>query len=362
MAYAIQAIIILLIELNIYMFLGCAMKRIPIFPKHISFLEAVAYGFCAYHFLFWCMAFPSSLKGQSLDFLANCWVLAIGVSMVVIVAICRREVLRCYRQIASYVRNCRAYLIPFFLVVFVITYYVCVNGQVDLDARQYIGEVTMRVDTNSLSGIDAISGQPSDNISARYGMAMFGANSAVLCVLYGIHPLIFCRIERAAMNILMLAIVLLLLFYRLYRYHNKAKASHEVALHALMGAMLSLSFLFLFANTIYTSSAFILNRAYEGKAYCSSVMLLVALYLSIRVAMTQDKRYFALLFITMSASLSLSGSAALITPLVAISVVGAWIFLKHRWSYLPFLAASLLPNFYYFYMVSVKFEGLLLEG
>lgn len=356
MVQVMKAVLAIAVELNIYLFFGCALRRIRIFPNWQTALESVLYGFCAYHMAFWLLAFPCSLRDTSLEFLSECWLVFVSVCMLAISRFCRDEIMRCYRQIHDFIKSYKYYLIPFLVVLLVAIYFVCINGQQDVDARQYIGEVTTRVDTNRLVGVDVITGEETSTINSRWGIAMFGTNSAVLCTLLQLHPLVICRIVRATINVILFAAVTLALFCCLYHKSDEAKA------HALMATTLSLSFLFLFANTIYTSSAFVLYRGYEGKAYCSSVILSIAFYLSIRIGETVDKRYYALVFLEMVACVSLSGSAALVAPIMVAVLVGSWILLKRRWSHIPLLILSLLPNAFYFLMVYVKPDGIMLEG
>lgn len=356
MLQVMKAVLAIAAELNIYLFLGCALSRIRIFPNRQTALESVLYGFCTYHMAFWMLAFPCSLHETSLEFLSECWLVFMSVCMLAISRFCRDEIMRCYRQIHDFIKSQKYYLIPFLAVLLVAIYFVCINGQHDVDARQYIGEVTTRVDTNRLVGVNVITGEETNEISTRWGIAMFGTNSAVLCMLFQLHPLVICRIVRAALNVILFAMVTLALFFRLYHKNDEAKE------HALMATTLSLSLLFLFANTIYTSSAFALYRGYEGKSYCSLVMLPIVLHLSLRLGDTADKRYYALIFLEMVACVSLSGSAALVAPIMVAVLVGSWILLKRRWSHLPLLILSLLPNAFYFLMVYVKPGSIMLEG
>lgn len=356
MAQILKAVFIIVVELNIYLFIGCASRRIHIFPNHQTILENLLYGFCAYHMMFWLFAFPCSLCDVSLEVLSEIWLVFVSVCMLAVSRFCHDEIMHCYRQIHDFAKEYRHYFVPFLVVLLVVTYFVCINGQSDVDARQYLGEVSTRVDTNRLVGVNVMTGEGTNTIGSRWGLAMLGTNSAVLCTLLQVHPLIICRIVRAALDVILFAIVVLALFCRLYHRDKEAKA------HALMATTLSLSILFLFTNTIYTSSAFILYRGYEGKAYCSSVMLPIAIYLSIRLGETADRKYYALIFAEMVACVSISGSAALTAPIILIVLVGSWILLKRKWQQIPLLVFSLLPNALYFWMVYINPSGITLEG
>lgn len=356
MQHIIKVVIILVIELNIYICLGSGMKKIRIFPEQTSLMGSFLNGFFIYHFLFWCIAFPCNLLDYTLVFLVRAWGTVIIALLVFIAFLSRSEIIQTYKQMLHVFWKYKYYMISCLIVQAILIYYVCLNGQLDVDARTYLGEVTMMVDTNRLVGFAPTTGMPISNIAVKTGFTMFGANSAVLCVLFQIHPLIFCRTVRAAINVIMLAAVLLEIFRWVYRRKENAMV------HAMMALMLSQSFLFLFANSIYTSSSFILKRAYEGKAYCSGVLVLYALYLSIKLCEMKDKRYFVLMFIGMIASISISASAAMVPPLMIGSVVGAYIFVERKWSYIPRLLAALSPNIIYIILCFSGFAGFALEG
>ena len=232
----------------------------------------------------------------------------------------------------------------------------CVNGQADIDARGYIGEVTSMVDTNQLTGILVSNGQKLDNIAFKRAFAMFGANSAVLCNIFDIHPLVFCRTVRTIMNIVLFAIATFEILAWVFRNY---KDRYEQAIIVLM---LSESFLFLFTNSIYSSSSFMLYRTYEGKAYCSGVLVLLAIFMALKTCITNNTKWFVMIFITMISSMSISATATFVPPLVVGSIVFAYILMEKKWKYIWMLAVSLSPNVIYILLSITGFAGFQLEG
>ena len=227
-------------------------------------------------------------------------------------------------------------------------YYVCINGQSDIDARFYIGEVTTRLDTNRLAGIEVYAGYEVNDIGWKHAFSMLGANSAVLCKIFHIKPLIYCRTVRAAINILLLMAVSFEFFWWVYR---RKKYRFE---HSIMAVMLSGACLFLFTNTIYTPSTFILHRTYEGKAYCGGALVLLLINLAIRLCETNDKRYFFLIFMCMLTSMSICASSVFLMPVLAGCIITAYDLHSRRWKYLLAYLGTILPNIIYLAIYILK--------
>lgn len=77
------------------------------------------------------------------------------------------------------------------------------------------------VDTGKLAGFSVTSGMEISIIRLRRSFSMFGANSAVLCKLFHIHPLILCRLTRASINMILFAAAVFEIFRWVFRYRKK---------------------------------------------------------------------------------------------------------------------------------------------
>ena len=352
----LKCIIILFLELNIYLCLGYAMGKIKFLPEAQTFIQKEIYGFIGYHVLFWCMAFPCTLLGSSLTSLIFVWEIPFAALLLFICIFYCKKISALYQNAIIVAWKNRFFLLPCLIMGIVLTYYVCINGIIDIDSRTYIGEVTSMVNTDQLIGISVTSGVKINLIQLRRSFSMFGANSAVLCKLFQVHPLVFCRTTRAAINIILFSGTVFELFRRFFRHHEDAFS------HALIYTMLTQGLVFAFANTIYTGSRFLLHRAYEGKAYCASTLVLITILIARNLCDSYDIRYFVLLFFNMLAGMSISASATFILPLAGGSIILAYAFYQKKWIYIPalFLAAS--PNLVYIILSLSGFVGFLLEG
>lgn len=352
----LKCILALVIELNIYQWFGCAMNHIKIIPQANTFIMKGIYGFLGYHVLFWCMAFPGTLLNGSLGPLTVLWCVLIMALLLFIGIRYFHDLLEMYQTALFSAWNNKLFLVPCLLLGAVISYYICVNGEINIDARTYIGEVTSMVDTGQLAGISVTSGMETQMIELRRSFSMFGVNSAVLCQLFQVHPLAFCRTTRAVINVIFFAGAAFEILRKVFRHQRDAIS------HALLCTMLTLGLLFPFANTIYTESRFLLSRAYEGKAYCATTMVLITILIVIKLWESDDKRYFVLLFLDMLAGMSISASATFILPLVGGCILLAYILCKKKWWYMLFFLLSVLPNLVYIILSISGLAGFSLEG
>lgn len=351
-----RCILALFIELNIYQCFGYAMSKLPCIPDAKTFLQKSIYGFLGYHVLFWCLAFPCTLLNRSLNLLAALWIILLCILLLIIWIIHHSKLLVMYRNAATTAWKNKLYVTPLLIIGMLLIYYVCVNGQSDIDARTYIGEVTSMVDTGRLAGVSVISGKEIDVIRLKRSFSMFGANSAVLCRIFQVHPLTLCRTTRATINVLFFAGAALEFFRWVFRCQK------DVVGQALICTMLTLGALFAFTNTIYTESRFLLYRAYEGKAYCASTLVLITILITMHLYESGDKRFFVVLFLDMLAAMSISASATFILPLTGGSIILAIALHTKKWSYIPALFLTVLPNIVYILLTVSGFAGFYLEG
>ena len=356
MIYIIKIAIILLIELNIYFMLGIGMSKMKIFPNTHNFVGRFIIGFLGYHALFWMVTFPCVVLDKSLTLVVWIWLCMVVTMIFMIIVRIKDEVFDTYCLFIKKIFEYKWYVASCLMIVLFLMYFVSVNGQVDIDARTYIGQVTTMLASDRLVGIRPATGMATTSIHLKEAWATFGVNSAVLCKIFVIHPLIFCRTVRAMVNI----IILTAASYEVLKWVYKD--SNEPRKNAIMTVMLSEAILFLMENSIYTSSAFILRRAYEGKAYCAGALVLVTLHLVISLHVKQDNKYFVLIFVAMIASASISASAVFVLPIIIAPMIFVEAVIEKNYNRILYLALALLPNVVYILITISGFSVIALEG
>ena len=240
MDYIFQAGLILLLELNIFYLFGCIIENLKIFPKEQNVSGRFICGFIGYHFIFWCISFPQTMMNGSLDFLTITWTIVLIIILLASLMVYHRNIFKAYSEVVQMCWKYKLYIIPCILLHVFLVYYVCVNGQNDVDARNYIGQVTVMLDTNKLVGVLTATGAIMDEILFKRAFSMLGANSAVMCNIFSMHPLVYCRTVRAAVNIIVLAVATFSVLKWVYK--NK----EDVVEHSIMVVMFANTFLFLF--------------------------------------------------------------------------------------------------------------------
>lgn len=356
MEYLIKIVLILIIELNLYYFIGYGISKLKYFPNVETFLGKYIIGFVGYHVLFWGIAFPCSILDVSLTVLMYIWLIVLLIVVLTIVVVFNKSLFESYVIFMKRLWEYKLYVLPCILLGIFVIYYVMLNGQVDIDARTYIGEVTTIIANDRLVGVAPTTGWNLSINHFKNACSMFSVNSAVICKFFNIHPLIFCRTVRAMINITLI----IASGYELLKWIYE-KSEHKIQ-NAIMTLMLAESFLFLLNNTIYTSSTFILKRAYEGKAYCSCALILIVINFIVALQKQDDKRYFVLLFLSMIASVSISASAVFVIPVLAAPLLFAHCVIEKKWKYYLYSLLALSPNIIYILIMLSGFRGFVLEG
>ena len=355
MLILIEIILILAIEFNIYHCIGVLIEKINIIPAKQSFSRRLLYGFLTYQMLFWCVALPCTILNKSLSFLTVLWLIVISIIIITAIVLARKEIVNSILKLYAFILKYKWFIIPCLLLHVFLLYYVCTHGRNDIDAWTYIGEITTALETNRIAGIDPVTGYDTAFLFLRYMFSTIAQNSAVLCRIFNIHPLIFCRTVRATINVVLLSFGSFEIFKLIFK-HNKEKIEKSI-----IALILAQSAHFLFINTSYTSARFLIFRGYEGKAYCAGVLVLVTILICTQLFKTNNKKYFILLLIDMIAGMAISTSSVFVLSLCAGGLMAAHILQKKQWSYIPYFIFAMLPNIIFVLLKIAGFAGIQLE-
>ena len=177
--------------------------------------------------------------------------------------------------------------------------------QFTLDASYYVGSVTTALQTDTVNMYDPFTGEWLDHYEMRYFFATFPMNDAVLCSLLHIHPLIWCKITMAGTAVIMTVAVLYMIGGRLF---GTDMAKTALFIFFALAANL-------FMITIYTTSAFLTTRTYEGKCLLANVVLPGIIYICLCLLKdNKDRHAWLLLFLVSIGAPVLSSSANMLVP------------------------------------------------
>lgn len=262
-------------------------------------------GFFTYYGMFFMACVPVMKFYRPLILLTRIWVPVVVVVVLASMIFYRRQVYLMLTEITKRVKDHPFVCLFLVLIVGLQIYIVTSSYNFTLDASFYVASVSTNVETNMINVYDPFTGAWQDHFEMRYFFATYQVADAVVCQLTGIAPLVQTKSVMAAIVILLTNLVYYLIAGELFEQKPKEKT-------LMMGFMLLMNLLFV---SIYTSSAFLLTRTYEGKAIVGNLSIMTVLYLFILYVKHKDDQLFWLyLFICCFGSTTVSSSANMLIP------------------------------------------------
>ena len=299
------AIAVLLIAVNfiLYFLFGAVLCGSP--KKKMSLTGTVFTGFFFYYLLFSLCCISVMLRWRPLHVLSGMWLIVVLIAAVAGIVRAGSGVLDCFGRAAFFAKR---HIAVFLFVGIITTAFVSVvlfNYQFTLDASYYVGNVTTAIQTDTVNMYDPFTGEWLDHYEMRYFFATFTMNDAVLCSLIHIHPLLWCKITMAGTAMILTAMVLYMVGNLVFEGDMK-----KVSLFILFSLIANF-----FMITIYTSSAFLTTRTYEGKCLLANVVLPGILYIYLRLLRdNKDNTAWRLLFLIALGAPVLSSTANMLVP------------------------------------------------
>ncbi|MCR5746647.1 MAG: hypothetical protein K6G03_02970 [Lachnospiraceae bacterium] len=303
MINVIAALALVLVNIIIYFLFGCVLCASK--KREMSLTRTVFAGFFFYFFLFALCCIPVMLRWRPLHVLTRIWIFVI-LLLCVIGAV--RGIKSCkpdFKSILVYINNNRLAFFGIFSVLAVFAAIVIISYQFTLDASFYVGSVTTALQTDTVNMYDPFTGDWLDHYEMRYFFATFPMNDAVMCSIFHVHPLIWCKITMSAVAI----VLTFMLLYMIGRQLFDASAG-KLFLFILFASIANF-----FMITIYTTATFLTTRNYEGKCLLGNVVLPGIIYIYIMLLKNvKDRRTWMLLFLLALGSPVLSSSSNMLVP------------------------------------------------
>lgn len=327
-------IVIFLVLFTFFGFFGSHLMK-----RKSSLMENLVLGFFTYFTLFQLFALPLILLKQHLTLLTALWLAVVAIVMIFGFVVLYKERIteRGQERNIIKVRQMLCYFAMAVLVLF-FCYFTAIQNYWGWDTAFYIGTVSTTVDTDTMYLINGESGVPENVLPLRYALSGFYMNSAVFCKITGITAVYFQKYVMGTLCVLLYFSVLYLVGQALFQ-----KCVVKTA-----GFLWAAGILNLFFVSEYTTSQFLILRAYEAKAYCANVVVPAIFWLLLLLHKDlQDKGNWRALFLVMLASVPVSMSAILIAPaMVLIAVLGESIVNRSR-KIFTFGVLCILPNAVY---------------
>ncbi len=333
MIQASAAVCLIAFNFMIYFFFGsvlCAAGR-----REMSLTRTVFTGLFFYYLLFSVCCISVMLKWRPLHVLKDIWIVVMAAAVVTGAVMSRRACPGAFHKAAAFVSQ----HIPAFIFICAVTVVfaavILVSYQFTLDASYYVGNTATALQTDTINMYDPFTGEWLDHYEMRYFFATFSINDAVMCSIFHIHPLLWCKITMAGTAILLTVMVLYMLSRKLFGTDMR-----KISSFILFACVADL-----FMITIYTTAAFLTTRTYEGKCLLGNVVLPGIFYIYLCLLEdVKDRRTWLLLLLVALGSSALSSSSNMLVPAMTGVTIVPLVFLKKDISVIPKALICMLPG------------------
>lgn len=298
-----------------------------------SLINSMISGFFVYFGAFQFVALPCTLLKLPLTLVVNIWTVVIVLLVVYCLVRYSKDILHAFGDFfgKDNIKDVWTYI--FFGLILFEMICLCLDKSQSLDAAYYIGNVNTMLYTDHMYMHDPYTGFETGILSYRYALASLSTHSAVVCRWFPISPLVEMRITVGLIDVILANITVYLLGVTIFkeRYMGKVLGSINIVLG-------------FFFNTIYAPSAFLLERGYEGKAYCSNVVIPMTLLVCIWICKdVENKENWKWLFIITLAANTISMSCMLIIPAMVIISCSMTIITAKKYKLFARLAVCIIP-------------------
>lgn len=308
-------IIFLLLNFVIYLLFGMLLcpgkKDEPGSPPSRGWGLVIVSGFFLYYSLFTLFALPVMYRWRPLSLLSSLWGAAAGIICIVSVILNRKRLAGLFKSLPGMFRASRALWIMAALLVLIQMLIVLYSYQFTLDAAYYVANVSTSLQTDSLNIYNPYTGDWQDHFEMRYFFATYALQDAVMCRWFSIPALIQTKIIMASVVIILTNMLYFMIGRALLEDRPESEGIRKQASLLLM--MFFAGLINFYFTTIYTTSAFLLTRTYEGKSILANVVLPVILYIYI-LKMRGRRGLWGILFVIAFGSTVISNTSNMLVP------------------------------------------------
>ncbi len=302
--------------------------------KEFSVTRTVFAGFFLYYTVFTAFCIPAMLKWKPLSYLAGIWAAVMVAAFAAAAALAFRKWKAAVRRIRKYDPGHWGFLAGVFILSAVQAFIIIYNYQFTLDAAYYVANVATSLQTDSMNIYDPYTGNWQDHFQMRYFFSDFSINDAVLCSLFRIPPLVWCKTTMAGTAVFLTNMVSYMIGNKLFGGERK-----KVFLFLLFTEIMNFFFI-----TIYTTSEFLVVRTCEGKCLLANVVLPGILYLYLDLTEnTRDRNSWLLLLLVCLGSSALSSSSNMLIPAsIGVTILPLAV-VKKDWRVVPKAIGCMVP-------------------
>lgn len=285
-----------------------------------NILEKMIIGFFLYFALFQMVVLPAILMQGRMRIVVDIW------SIVLLLIVCAGIYLLKQRKKGIQLEMKRNFnfllVILTGLLIALQIYYMVRNGYNGWDTAYYVGTMNTTMQTDTMYIYNGNDGIKEATIDFRYALSGFYMYGVVMCRIFKMHVLLYCRyVIPTILSILSNAIL-----FELGMFLSKDRGINYALEFVLFADVLNFAFV-----STYSTSEFLLTRGIEAKGYCSNVIIpaifLIVLHLNEEC---KSKKYWLFLLIVSIACNAVSFSSVLLVPALMTITVFALFFMKRE--------------------------------
>lgn len=309
--------------------------------------DALFLGFFIYYSVFEVFAFPLIMKLKPLSYLTCIWIFVL--ICFYLFSIWHFLLKRGYKNVNISIKQkwMNPFLIIALLLFFVQTSYMLIHSQNGWDAAYYIPNVVQSIDTNTMYIYMNGNGQKAPNIYVRYAISSLYMHDAVLGQFSGIHGAIICR----WFNTIVCSLFSTLIVYKIGKL--LLREEKKVIFFIIFWILANFGL-----TTIFFPSAFLIERAYEGKAYCNNIVIPAVIYVFLKIYRYPDEKinWIELFWVNM-ASVAISSSSLAVVPVLNGALFLGHLISKKRIKDIGKIILCILPSVMYFFIYALYQYG-----
>ncbi len=307
--------------------------------EKFSMSLTIIIGMFTYYLVFEIIALPMKIVGSPLHLLAYTWLAIVTIIGIVLFLYYYSYIRNCFKSWWSNKWNERYFWILMLILLGIQLVLILINTPVYMGVRDdsyYIADVATSVYKDAIQQYDYSTGQKMPQFNRSYFLPMYPIQSAVICCLTGIHPII----ENKWCSLFVMLVICNMIYYKMAKIVFSDQDNRKI--------FLTLFFCFIINYNIQsygvTTGIFYFYRLSEGKGILGNIILPCLVYFFARIVMdSENKINWFMMFVLTLSSFSIAMSAMFLIPISLTGLFGSFLFIKRQWKVCLPIGICMLP-------------------
>jgi hypothetical protein len=311
--------------------------------RDTSIIFKILIGFFSYYAIFQLVSLPFILLLKPLSYLMISWIVMMFIIVLAFgIQFYRQRERLSLERLKAKVGNIKINIVDIAVIGIVailfctIGFYIVTQVYQSFDNAFYIGTVNTALYTNTMHQYDPSEGILLESLNLRYALSSFGMHSAVMSKIFSLHPLVEMKVVVGSECFILSGFIVYQIGQTFFKEDKRFKS-------ILMTGFFLLLNLFIF--TEYMPSRFLIFRSFEGKAFCSNVILPFTFLICLLIVRNSKERfYWFLLLVIAISSNGISMTSMLLVPMLICLMLVPFFLYKKQWKHVWKLGICLIPS------------------